>query len=157
MRTEFACRFCLAFLVLACSMNSHAARFVVEEASLQPVPSEVLAGIALHEKSMPTDVQGRPCKFAGKTVALRDGGAAEGWVVTTTDACAWAASAAPVWVLAASKDKRYRVVLFDVTYTLTVGSASRHGLRNISTFRATATRQELRWWKFDGTAYRASP
>jgi len=146
----------IALVTLLWVVNAFGATFVVEDESLIPLPSEVTAGIARFQKDMPTNYQDQPCKFIGKAVALRDSDPNVDWVATTADACSWAASAAPVWVLVKLPNGQYQVALFHVTYDLTVGSGSQNGLRHIATSRATAARREDQLWKFDGKVYQLS-
>lgn len=103
---------------------------------------------------MPTDYQGNVCEFIGKAVALSaDNPETVDWIATTKNACSWAASAAPIWVLRRERSG-YRVVLSYVSYDLTLGSGSQKGLRHIATARATAARVETQLWKFDGRTYK---
>lgn len=147
----------IALITLLCAVEAFGATFVAEDEALVPVPDEVADGIARYQKkNVPTDYKNRPCKFIGKAVTLREGGPAADWVATTADACSWAASAAPVWVLVKLPDASFQVVLFHVTYDLTVGRASQNGLHHIATARATAARREDQLWKFDGKAYQIS-
>jgi hypothetical protein len=140
----------IAFLAYG---SSSAATFTVEDDALVEVPVAISKAVRAIAKSDFVDRAGTICRFVGKRVALdASGGPALDWVVTTADACSWAASAAPVWVVrhGAGRDQ---VVLFHLTYDLTIGSQASNGLRNIATARATAARREEQLWKFDGVSY----
>ena len=143
----------IALVALVWAANSFGATFVVEDNLLTIVPPEVKTGILQFVSESPANYDGQPCEFIGKTVALKVDGLAVDWVVTTANACDWAASAAPVWVLSKSTNGKFGVVLFHVTYDLTVGSGSQNGLHHIATARATAARREDQLWKFDGKIY----
>jgi hypothetical protein len=135
-------------------MQAHGATFVVEEDALVPIPQPAVSAISRAGVGMPTNYEGRPCEFVGKVVALSSGGSEpQDWIATTKNACSWAASAAPIWVLRRQSGE-YKVVLFHVTYDLTLGSGTQNGLRHIATARATAARTESQLWKFDGEEYK---
>jgi hypothetical protein len=145
----------LMLLALAASVPAFGATFVVEE-PLATVPTSVSASILRTiSAQVYVDRKGEPCRFVGKNVALELDSSAHDWIVTTAGACAWVASAAPVWILRKTMSE-YKLVLHYVTYDVTVGSASANGLRNIATHRATAARSEVQLWKFDGEQYRTS-
>ena len=139
-------------VLLLCG-SAHAADFAVEDDSLVRVPAQVAQSIARAQQEPIIGFDKKPCRFVGKAFDLQDSGSAADWVVTTTDACSWAASAAPVWVLRKTSGG-YNMVLSFVTYDLTIGKASQNGMRNLATARGTAARTEYQLWKFDGTEYR---
>jgi hypothetical protein len=126
--------------------------FYVEEDGLSAPPSSVVSAIVGSQSEPFTDNDDRPCAYEGKRIDLDGDGSAQDWVVTTQDACSWAASAAPVWVVRGTDGPR--VVLHFVTYSLTIGKAASHGLRHIATGRGTAAQIEEQLWKFDGRDYR---
>jgi hypothetical protein len=133
--------------------QAFAATFTVEDEDLVPVPRAVASTVQNVAKADFADPAGKPCRFVGKAVTLENNkGAATDWIVTTADACSWAASAAPVWVVRNTGGK-YEVVLSHITYDLTLGSAVHNGLRNVATARATAARREEQLWVFDGNRY----
>ena len=140
------------FLLFAAAM--HAADFVVEDELLAAAPREVSGAIAAAKpENAISQRHGRRSQFIGKAVDLQGAGSARDWVATTSEGCNWAASAAPIWVVRAMPEG-YAVVLRHIAYDLTVGSKSRHGMRNLATARATAARREEQLWKFDGARYR---
>ena len=145
-------RAALALVLALLSVFVHAATFIVEDEALKPAPSAVSDAVFARGRAGLQNNRGEPCTFIGKSVNLSLAISTDDWVVTTADACSWAASAAPVWVVRHA-DSGYRVVLFDVTYDLTIGSVGLNGLRNIATARATAAREESQLWKFDGDNY----
>ena len=139
-------------LLLLCGA-AQARDFHVEDDALVPVPSQVARTI---RKAAPESVLGydnKPCRLLGKAYDLQDSGSAADWIVTTADACSWAASAAPIWVVRSTKGA-YSVVLSFVTYDLTIGKTGENGMRNLATARGTAARTEEQLWKFDGSVYR---
>ncbi len=143
----------LMLLAIAASVPAFGATFVVEE-PLSAVPASVSASIYRTISAQDyVDRKGDPCRFVGKSVALESDASTHDWIVTTADACAWAAGAAPVWILQKTTSE-YKLVLHHVTYDVTVGSGTTNGLRNIATHRATAARSEEQLWKFDGEQYR---
>lgn len=144
----------LVAIAATAAVQGHAATFVVEEDALGPIPQSAVAAISRTQGGIPTDYQGQACEFTGKAVALSaESSESIDWIATTKNACAWAASAAPIWVI--RRDKiGYKVLLFHVTYDLTLGTGSQNGLRHIATARATAARVETQLWKFDGQTYK---
>ena len=142
----------IGVLFLACG-GAHGTDFNVELESLGEVPSQVARSI---RKAAPESLLGydnKPCRLIGKAYDLQDSGSAADWIVTTADACSWAASAAPIWVVRSAKGV-YGVVLSFVTYDLTIGKTGENGMRNLATARGTAARVEEQLWKFDGSVYR---
>ncbi|MBI2768579.1 MAG: hypothetical protein HYX47_03055 [Burkholderiales bacterium] len=148
--------FCaLGIGALLAASQAAGATMTVEDDTLVAAPRTVAMGIQRFDKNVPTDYKGKACRYIGKPVALAPDAPERDWIVTTADACSWAASAAPVWVLREAGGQ-LQVVLFHVTYDVTVGSAAQNGLRNIATARATAARREEQLWKFDGERYQAT-
>ena len=144
----------LAAVAVFCAMQVHAATFVVEDDALVPIPQPAVSAIGHTSAGIPTNYEDKPCEFVGKAVSLSSEVSEPlDWVATTKNACSWAASAAPIWVLR-RLDSGYRVVLFHVAYDLTLGRETQNGLRHIATARATAARAESQLWKFDGEEYR---
>lgn len=144
----------LVAAVALCAMQAHGATFGVEDDALVPIPRPAISAIGRTSVGIPTNNEDRPCEFVGKAVALSsEGSEPEDWIATTKNACSWAASAAPIWVLRRQGDE-YKVVLFHVTYDLTLGSGTQNGLRHIATARATAARTESQLWKFNGEEYK---
>jgi hypothetical protein len=157
-RAKSACRMtarALALIALVAATPVFGATFTVEGDTLVQPPGRVASAVERRWKSEFVDRQGAPCRFIGKPIALEPSGPAVDWVLTTADACSWAASAAPVWVVRRVRET-YQVVLFHVTYELTIGSVTHNGLRNIATARATAARREDQLWKFDGERYQVT-
>lgn len=143
----------LTLIVALAAAPAFGASFYVEDGELVPPPGPVESAVAIVAKADFVDRSGSPCRFIGKPFSLAPSGPALDWIVTTADACSWAASAAPTWVVRKVGEK-YQVVLFHVTYDVTIGAATVNGLRNIATARATADRREEQLWKFDGERYR---
>jgi hypothetical protein len=142
----------LATLLLLAAGPAGAIDFFVEEEGLQAVPAAVAKTIRTGNEGTWTDDDGHPCRFEGKPVDLDADGRKTDWVVTTRDACAWAASAGPI-VLVRGDGGPYRVVLLTMGYDLTLGSRLSHGLVNVARARATAETVEQMLWKYDGNAY----
>lgn len=142
----------LPLIVALAAAPALGAGFYVEDGALVPPPDPVGSAVASVAKADFVDRSGSPCRFIGKPVALAPSGPALDWILTTADSCSWAASAAPVWVVRKIGEK-YQVVLFHVTYDVTIGAATVNGLRNVATARATAARREEQLWKFDGERY----
>jgi hypothetical protein len=142
-----------ALVMLATPVSARAADFVVEDPALTDAPAVVVAAITSAAAEPLVDDDGTACRFLSRAVDLDGDGRATDWVATTADACAWAASAAPVWVVY-NGGGRARVVLDFVTYDLTLGRPRSHGLRNIATARGTAAMVEEELWRYDGTRYR---
>lgn len=146
----------LPALLVAAASSSHAGTVTVEDKALVAAPKDVAATISRYEKEPLVNRDGTPCAFIGVPIALDLGAArSDSWLVTTADACEWAASAAPVWIVRQT-DQGFRVVLFHVTYSITVGQAGQNGVRHVATSRSTAARYEEQLWKFDGKVYRVT-
>lgn len=142
----------LPLIVTLAAAPALGANFYVEDSALVPPPGPVGSAVATVAKADFVDRSGAPCRFIGKPVALAPSGPAVDWILTTADACSWAASAAPVWVVR-KVGETYQVMLHHVTYDVTIGAATTNGLRNIATARATASLREEQLWKFDGERY----
>ncbi|GAB3358403.1 hypothetical protein [Lysobacter tyrosinilyticus] len=147
MRTFIACVFLFGLPSLAI-----AADFSVEDEGLTSVPLAVQRAVLAQSKEPIAGRDDKPCKFIGKPVDLPGSGQKQDWVLTTADACSWAASAAPIWV-ATRQTNGYSIVLSFLAYDLTLGQQKSHGLRHIALMTATAARTEESLWKFDGTTY----
>src|SRR5437868_7064270 len=109
----------LAFIVSVAAVSAFGATFTLEDDTLVSPPELVASAVARLTKSEYVDRRGVPCRFVGRPVALEPSGPAVDWVLTTAEACSWAASAAPVWVVRRVRDT-YQVVLSYVTYDLTI-------------------------------------
>jgi hypothetical protein len=144
----------LAAIAALCAVQVHAATFFVEDEALVPIPQPAVSAIGRTSGGVPTNYEDKPCEFVGKAVALSSEESEPlDWIVTTKDACSWAAGAAPIWVLR-RLGAEYKVVLFRVAYDLTLGNGTRAGMRHIATARVTAARSESQLWKFDGEEYK---
>src|SRR6185436_8925817 len=126
----------LALLLLVAGNQPRTPDFVVEDKALvaaSPQLSRFLAATTSY-----TDSDDQPClQFVGKPVSLSGDAGSKDWLLTTADACGWAASAAPIFVVRSSGD-RYELVLESEGYDLTLGKPISKGLRNIAIGRATA-------------------
>lgn len=143
----------LALIAILAPLSAQAADFYVEDPSLVAPPPEVAVAIAASETEPVQGYRGEACRYLGKEVVLDERGNGKDWVVTTAPACAWAASAAPVWVVTRSPPS-YKVVLSFVTYDLTIGKGESNGMHHIATGRGTASLLEEQLWKFDGARYK---
>ena len=143
----------LSFLLIA-SLNlspiiAIADDFYIEEKGLQPVSKSIDAAI---RKTKDLDTS---CKLIGKTINLTGQGQKNDFVVTTANACEWAASAGPLWVVRGN-GKTYKVVLSYLTYTLKLRNKKNNGLYAIQTSRGTASMYEIEFWSFTGKQYKKS-
>jgi len=123
--------------------------FYVEE-SLTPIVPSAIQAIKKYESRSGNIFR---CVLHGKFVDLAGAGNPADLVVTTKNACQWAASAGPVWVLRNEGDK-FTVVLKFVTYNLEIMKEKSNGLRNIKTSRGTAGSAEVEFWAYSGRMYK---
>jgi len=133
---------CLASLAAAVD-------FSVEE-ELKPISSAGIKAIKEYESSSGEQFT---CTLIGKFVDLSGTGNSTDLIVTTENACKWATSAGPVWVLK-NKGNKYNVVLNFVTVDVELLKAKSNGLRNIKTSRGTAGYAEVEFWGYTGKRYK---
>lgn len=135
-----------------------AAEFYVEQtngmvAIPNPARKVVLESLGTEVKRcQPTAKKIDRCSLSGFAVDLGVGGKIKGYLIIPQDAKIWAASAAPVWIVAKVHGK-YRILLKQVTYDIKIlDSVTRH-MRDIKTERSSAAWDEWQLWKYDGQKY----
>jgi hypothetical protein len=116
--------------------------FSIEDKDLISVPKEAV--IAIEEADPYIE---ESCHFIGKPISLSGQSPSSDLIVTTENACDWAANAGPVWVLK-KEGESYNVVLSFITYTVTIEEEKNNGLRNITTSRSTANLYEIEFWSY---------
>jgi hypothetical protein len=142
----------LALLLAPVAAFAREPDFYAESADMRAPPNEIVGAVLASESFAFGSVTGEPCSYEGKQLDLDGDGVAKDWALTTKNACGWAASAAPLWLVRVDASGP-RVVLKFISYSLTLGATKAHGMRHVATSRSTASRTEEQLWKFDGHAY----
>jgi hypothetical protein len=89
------------------------------------------------------------CKFIGKPIDLSGQGKKSDFVVTTTNACDWGASAGPIWVIRGNE-----IVLSTSTYSIKLKSEKTNDLFVIQTSHGSAGVASVEFWSFTGKKYK---
>lgn len=92
------------------------------------------------------------CALSGFAVVLDAGNHPKGYLVVPQDDSIWAASAAPIWIVA-QRHGKYRILLHQVTYDIKILNSVTHQMHDIKTERGTASMMEWELWKYDGDKY----
>jgi hypothetical protein len=120
--------------------------FYIEDPALSVIP-QAIEDVVRSQEHTPDATS---CRLVGKTLDV--GGAEMAYAVTTAEACGWGSAKGPIWIVLKSSDPA-RVLLSSGGYSLTVGTQSTNGLRQIAISAGTAGWYEESIWKYDGSAY----
>ena len=138
-----------AFILVILSTLACADGFYIEKETLKSLPKPVEAAIRMQKKFGLF----KPCKLIGEAINLSDKKSDSSFIVTTSDACGWAASAGPIWIMSKINDS-YNVILNFVTYSAELKTDKINGMRQIVTSRSTASLAEYELWSFGGKHYK---
>lgn len=150
-------RWSIATILVAATACARAAELTSWESEPEALPEEAVAAIRRFAGYTFMDSDDTPCKFVGTRIALVVGSSRlEDWFVTAPF-CSFtrAAGAETMWILRRTK-RGYRVVLEDVTVSVTLGKSGRNGLRHIATARNYSSNWYVHLWKYDGRMYRVT-
>jgi len=141
----------IALSVLACASCAIAAPvtatgFNIESPSLRSVPQAVSAAVR-GDPHRPSP----ECALVGMPIDLSPNREVEGYVVTTADACDWAAATGPIWLIRFGSTPA--VVLSGNGYSLQLDRASSHGLLDAHVRAATSGWSYDELWIYNGRRY----
>ena len=135
-------------ITLILFLNIAFAEEISIEDSLASVPKSVETSIRAQK-----NFEFSNCKLKGQLINLTDSEKASDYVVTTSEACGWGASAGPIWVVA-KLDGSYTVLLATSAYTVAMHKNKNHELHQVVTTSGTAGHASYTRWGFTGKNYK---